>query len=279
MSEQPRRINYRLIGHVASDATPGGETLGGTVTYAGLTAAALGAQVGIVTACAADVNLQPLLGTELITFPSLGTTRFKNRELPTGRSQIILERAGRLTLDMLPPDWRSADIIHLAPIADEVQFNFAGELPADRVFMTPQGWLRTWDQDGRVAHKSWENIAEIIPDARAVVCSLEDLGADLAAAREMASLTSLLAVTRSQAGALLFIGGQKHEIAGHQVEEVDPTGAGDIFAAVFFFELVSGSDPLDAAQRANYLAARSVTRSGLESVPTQTEIETARGSL
>lgn len=280
MSEHPRRISYRLIGHVAGDATPDGETLGGTVTYAGLTAAALGAEVGILTACAADVDLGPLLGTKLITFPSSETTRFENRELATGRSQTILSRARMLTLDMLPTDWRTADIVHLAPIADEVQLDLLGEIQTDSIFMTPQGWLRSWDEEGRVEVRSWEYVADALPAARAVVCSLEDLGGDLDAAARMAHQTSLLVVTCSEAGALLFIDGQKQEsIEGLQVEELDPTGAGDIFAAAFFIELASGGDPFDAARRANYLAANSVTRSGLASIPTQFEIETAGGSF
>jgi len=47
VSLQP--VDYLVIGHVAADVTPTGLQLGGTVSYAGLTARALGVRVGIVT--------------------------------------------------------------------------------------------------------------------------------------------------------------------------------------------------------------------------------------
>jgi sugar/nucleoside kinase (ribokinase family) len=57
------------------------------------------------------------------------------------------------------------------------------------------------------------------------------------------------------------------------VIELDPTGAGDIFAAAFFFRLYNTRDPWEAARFATQLAAISVTRSGLQSIPTQEEIQ------
>jgi sugar/nucleoside kinase (ribokinase family) len=277
MSEQSGSLTYRLIGHACNDLTPDGPMLGGTVTYSGLTAGALGADVGILTACAADVDLQPIAGTELISFPSSESTVFRNREHASGRTQTLVSRSRSLSLDMLPVEWRGANVIHLAPIADEIELNMLGEFHSDSIFMTPQGWMRQWDVSGIVQQRSWRHIREALASARAVVCSLEDLGNDPVEAEAVAQVVRLLVVTLSENGAWLFEAGSRTEIAGMQVEEVSPTGAGDIFAAVFFFEITDGSDPLAAARRANYLAAQSITRVGLESIPTQLEIQRARG--
>jgi sugar/nucleoside kinase (ribokinase family) len=57
------------------------------------------------------------------------------------------------------------------------------------------------------------------------------------------------------------------------VEEVDATGAGDIFAAAFFIRLFNTRDPWEAARFATALAAYSVTRVGLNGIPTKNEIE------
>ena len=54
--------------------------------------------------------------------------------------------------------------------------------------------------------------------------------------------------------------------------EVDPTGAGDIFAAAFFINLYETDDPWASARFANQVAALSVTRRGLASVPTREEM-------
>jgi sugar/nucleoside kinase (ribokinase family) len=58
-----------------------------------------------------------------------------------------------------------------------------------------------------------------------------------------------------------------------QEQEVDPTGAGDIFAAAFFTRLYLTRDPWEAARFANQVAATSVTRRGLEGIPTAEEIQ------
>jgi sugar/nucleoside kinase (ribokinase family) len=53
---------------------------------------------------------------------------------------------------------------------------------------------------------------------------------------------------------------------------VDPTGAGDIFATVFFAQLQRTGDPQLAAAMATCLAAHSVSRRALEGVPTPDEV-------
>jgi sugar/nucleoside kinase (ribokinase family) len=276
MFEQSDRLSYRLIGHVTRDLTPEGARLGGTVTYSGLTAVALGAEVGILTACAHDLELEALTGMEVIRVPSPENTTFTNQELKSGRTQLLQSRAGTLSSEMIPPVWRDADIIHLAPIADEIEPNSLDTFSPGSICMTPQGWLRKWDGYGRVGYKSWHAIGDQLAAARAVVCSIEDLGGSLDEAEKLALRSSCLVVTHGNQGALLFVDGEKTEIRPIAVDQVDPTGAGDIFATVFFTQLCLGSDPRTAAERANYLAARSVTRRGLQAIPTQFEIDTAR---
>jgi sugar/nucleoside kinase (ribokinase family) len=55
--------------------------------------------------------------------------------------------------------------------------------------------------------------------------------------------------------------------------ELDPTGAGDVFAAAFFSRLHTTRDPWEAARFATHLSSFSVTRSGLASIPTPAEVE------
>jgi len=66
---------------------------------------------------------------------------------------------------------------------------------------------------------------------------------------------------------------QRNMLRPPQVQELDATGAGDIFAAAFFARFHQTRDPWEAARFAVNLAAHSVTRPGLSGIPTRTEIE------
>ena len=102
--------------------------------------------------------------------------------------------------------------------------------------------------------------------------SVEDVGGDEKRIEEMASAARILAVTEGVTGARVYWNGDVRSYRAPDVEEVDPTGAGDIFATAFFFRLYNTRDPWESARFATQIASRSVTRQGYDSVPTQDEI-------
>lgn len=103
--------------------------------------------------------------------------------------------------------------------------------------------------------------------------SVEDVSRDLELVEEMSHDTRILCLTEGEAGAVLYWNGDRRRFRAAAVEEVDATGAGDIFAAAFFVRLYSTRDPWEAARFATQLAARSVIRVGLNGIPTSQEIE------
>ena len=88
----------------------------------------------------------------------------------------------------------------------------------------------------------------------------------------MAICCRVLAVTEGPSGARLYWNGDLRRFHAPARKEVDSTGAGDIFAAAFFYRLYSTRDPWAAARFATQLASYSVTRYGLEGVPNADEI-------
>ena len=74
-------------------------------------------------------------------------------------------------------------------------------------------------------------------------------------------------------GLRLFWNGDVRRFRPPKVDEVDATGAGDIFATAFFVRLYTTRDPWEAARFATQVSARSVTRPGLKGVPTESEIK------
>jgi len=266
-------VDYLVIGHVAHDLTPEGPRLGGTAAYSALTARALGLRVGIVTASGPETSLEPLKDIPLISLESPNSTSFENIYTAQGRVQYLRAQAARMDFNRVPEAWRRASIIHLGPIADEMD-SVLPEFFSPALFgITPQGWMRQWDAEGRVSPSEWVNCDFALARASAVVISREDVGGDEELIEHMAQQTRVLAVTEGAAGAVLYWHGDRRRFRAPEVPEVDATGAGDIFAAAFFVRLLRTRDPWEAARFATHVASRSVTRTGLAGIPTPREIE------
>jgi sugar/nucleoside kinase (ribokinase family) len=266
-------VDYLIIGHVARDITANGPSLGGTVSFAGRTALSIGYRVGAITSCEEHFDLSKLEGIQIFRQPSSKTTTFENFYSRGGRTQKILERASDLGPDCVPSIYLTADLIHLGPIACEVDPALIELFPTAFIGITPQGWLRRWNPSGHVRLTNWEVLREILPKADAVVLSIEDIKNDESAAEELARHCRVLAVTRAAKGASLFWKGQRSEIPTMKVEEIDSTGSGDIFAAIFFIRLLETGNPYEACQFANQVASISITRRGIQGTPTTTELE------
>ena len=266
-------VDYLVIGHVAHDLTPTGPRLGGTVAYSGLTARALGLRVGVVTASGPETSLESLDGISVISLPSSQSTTFENIYTGEGRVQYLRGQAARIDFENIPAVWRSAPIIHLGPIANEIEAILPKEFSPSLLGITPQGWMRTWDAGGHVSPAEWTNSETALAQADAIVISREDVGGDDEVIEHMAQHTRVLAVTEGAAGAVLYWHGDRRRFRAPKVKEVDATGAGDVFAAAFFVRYLNTRDPWEATRFATLIATRSVTRVGLEGAPTPPEIE------
>jgi sugar/nucleoside kinase (ribokinase family) len=131
------------------------------------------------------------------------------------------------------------------------------------VVLTPQGGLRHWDENGRVTPQPWPAAAHILPLAAAVIISEEDLLDDNMLAQYRA-WSHLLIMTQGASGCTIFIGDDARYVPAPAVPEVEPTGAGDIFATAFLIRLEqTNGNPWEAARFANQIAAQSVTQVGL----------------
>jgi sugar/nucleoside kinase (ribokinase family) len=264
-------VDYLVIGHAAHDLTPAGPRLGGTIAYSALTARVLGLRVGILTSAGPETSLAALEGIPTVVIPSEHSTTFENQYTPEGRKQILHHRATKIELDHIPAPWRHAKIVHLGPIAGEMDASLPKGISPDLLGLTPQGFMRGWDESGHVRPAKWED-ASALEAAGAVVISMEDVGGDMEQIERMAQHTRILVVTEGAAGCVLHWHGDRRRFHTRDFPELDATGAGDIFAAAFFIRLITTRDPWEAARFATLLASHSVTRLGLDGIPTKQEI-------
>ena len=280
--------DFLTLGHVARDLHEHGSfSLGGTVSFAALTAYRLGMSSGIVTRAAPDfLALLPsyLPDVTLHALPSAETTAFVNIYHDGFRTQFLRARADTLTPADLPVGWQEAPVVLLGPLAQEIPYVLIEHFQRRTgtvIAATPQGWLRRWDSDGRVWPTPWENAQRILPVLDVLILSHDDLLPFADGNREIADalLTQwslhvpLLVATDGRHGATLFRHGTTQRFPAYPVQEVDPTGAGDVFAAAFLVHLAHQYTPEEAVNFANCVASFCIEQPGVQGIPTMDMVE------
>ncbi|MCS7286553.1 MAG: PfkB family carbohydrate kinase [Anaerolineae bacterium] len=265
---------FLVIGHVTKDLVPGGWTIGGTASYASITARNLGKRTAIVTCAGDDLALEEFLkGIEAFKVDSSTTTTFQNLYLSGARIQFIREVAGKIMPSSIPAPWLEVPIVLIGPVAMEVDEGIVNLFPNSLVGVTPQGWMRCWDDDGLVRYRVWEEAHRILPKVEALILSEEDVQYDLRVVEEYAGLVEILVLTQAEQGATLYWRGKREHFPARPARMVDPTGAGDVFAAAFLIRLHETGDPRRAARFANAVASFSVEAPGVSGIPDRKTVE------
>ncbi|MCY3802738.1 MAG: PfkB family carbohydrate kinase [Chloroflexi bacterium] len=268
--------DYVCVGNFCLDEAPGGFTLGGTVSYGGRAAIELGATVGILTSGNPEDRERveaSLPGAQLCWVDSPKSMVFRNVYSTDGRrTQHLLSEASPLSIEHLPDGWESAPIVHLGPLAGEVSVDFVEAIGAQSlVGVTPQGWLRRRRADGLVESRAWEDYSEVLDRADALVFSEDDVPSEREASRYVSS-ARLAVVTRAAKGADVITDGRVARVPAFPAHAVDPTGAGDVFAAAFFLELRRSESPLEAARFAAAAAAFLIEKPGVDGLASEAEV-------
>ena len=279
--------DFLTIGHVTRDILPDQSfLLGGTVTFAALTAYRLGLVAAITTCADAELVAElparlPKIGLAVRT--SSATTAFVNTYNEGFRTQYLQARADQLEIEDVPDAWHQAPIVLFGPLDQELSPSFIGHFPhhPGSIFAaTPQGWLRRWDGDGRVWPVSWTAAEEILPLLDVLILSHDDLlpfangnrkDAD-AMLSQWSMQVPLLVATDGRHGATLFQHGKGERFPAYPAREVDPTGAGDVFAAAFLVYYHKHGDPRKAIDFANCVASLSIEHAGIAGIPTMEKV-------
>lgn len=216
---------------------------GGPAFYMGRTFENFGVSATIVSPRGVDFPTKYLPHTIFVpSEPFFGNTLvFRNTYHGGQRKQAVENYAASLTFDwqeslkLVAPD---TDIVAVAPILNNIdQIRAIKKIfPASLFVLLPQGFYRRIDERGHILHALWDEEGEVVGLFDFISLSEEDLkDADVRAAA-WSREGPLVAVTRAQNGVTLYQGGQRRDHPAFSVPEiVDPTGAGDIFAAAFSY--------------------------------------------
>ncbi len=265
-----------VVGHVCQDILPdGGRALGGSVSYAATTAQRLGYQVGMVTRAGPDLDVaEALPGVEVVCHPSEATTLFENVYLDDGRRQVLHQRAAPISARHISGPWRRVPLAYLGTIAQELDETVFHAFSDETLLcVMPQGFFRRWDEQGRVHFTGWNPPEALLRRIDLLVLSEQDVLDPERLVRDWTPFVGILVVTRAERGATVYIKDEAHHYPARPAHQVDPTGAGDVFAAAFLVRLFETGDPAQAAVLANAVASFSVEAPGRAGIPRRARVE------
>ena len=259
---------------------------GGDTSNCAIAAARLGARAAYVTRVGADSFGREFLALwqrEGVDVTGVGV----DPEAPTGiyfvthgrtGHEFSYLRAGSAASRMRPADLpleiiRSAKVLHLSGISQAISASTCDACFAAMDAARASGVKVSYDTNLRL--KLWP-----LPRARAIIRaslaladwalpSLED--AKLLFGHEdpdaildacHADGAPLVVLRCGAAGCVVSDGARRERIAGHRVNAVDATGAGDCFDGAFAARSIAGDDPFTAARFANAAAAVATTGYG-----------------
>jgi sugar/nucleoside kinase (ribokinase family) len=242
-----------------------------------MTIAKLGHSVSLITRIGRDYSVGDVDSSiDMVDLQADVTTTFQNVETNVGRQQTIIDVAPPISTADIPWQLLDSPVVLLSPVAGEIAPNFVAKFPKSLVGAGIQGWLRRWDGNGKVRARSPKEALGALPPMGAVFVSQEDWSGSISDMEEVAAASPILVVTLSSSGARMKLGDSWHEIPPTKVSSVDPTGAGDVFAASFLTRLYETRDPLESAAFAGCAAALSVEGIGVSAIPTRDQIEIKR---
>ncbi len=267
-------VQYLCIGHCCHDLAGGRHVLGGTASYASLVAKRLGLETGILTSLGPEFEFFEVFekrGIQVYAKPAGKTTVFENIYLAGIRTQYLHARASGLYPADVPDIWKNTPIVQFCPIAGEVDFSLLRAFPDALRAATIQGWLRQWDDQGKVSPKAidWQQLAPV----DIVVMSDADIAGFETAIPEIASCVRILVITQGARGARVFHAGHEYFFPSFPVREVDATGAGDVFATAFVLKYAEKRDVATAIAFAHVAASFVVEGRGIDNLDALEKIQ------
>jgi 1D-myo-inositol 3-kinase len=268
---------FVTIGHVTLDRFEDGSVRpGGAALYAAITAHRLGRTVGLLTSHADEFPLDLLPPRiEVVTVPAAATTVFEHARVDGVRCLRAPSGARPLAAADVPPDWRDAETVLLAPVLEEVDLHLVTSFGEAAIGAAAQGWLRSRGPDGVVAARPWAPAPGLLARVQVLVLSAEDVQGQEDAFLRWRDHVPLVILTAGAAGALLYVSGERYAVPARAARVVDPTGAGDVFAATFLIRYQEEGDPWRAAEAAACAAALAVEGDGWSTVPDRAGLEAA----
>jgi 1D-myo-inositol 3-kinase len=276
---KPIRPACLVVGHITHDRYGREYAAGGSALYAAHTLRALGGHVTVATAFGEDFQFHHRLTEFDVQYvPSKHTTVFENTYPDDGPRLMLVEHpAEPVVPTVLPASTGPFDLAFLAPVIGEVLLaDWVNRLPETTIvgvglqgFLKQKGPIHAQGRPGAaLVPRPFDADTAVLKRLRAVFLSEEDLdgyGSDDLLTR-LRQTVPVVAVTSGEAGATIYEGDRAFHTGIRETTAMDPTGAGDTFAAGFLFGLAAGESPRAAARLGAAAASIAVEGIGPETI-------------
>ena len=274
------RPQFLVIGHTVQDLLrrrPDGLDLGGATTYAAVTARNLGMRAAILTAASPDLKLEEMLpDIDVVVVPSRRTTQMRNVYSEGPRRQFVPQRASTLTVDHLPSEWKQTSDRAARTGDGRAGGGFARSFGYRCSASVRRAGCAAPGRDNRVRPimPADFHAHTMLRQARALFLSDEDIRPVKPRPRSPTGPTTCrlspsLAATTARTFACAATGGNP----AFPPKVVDPTGAGDVFAAAFLIRLWESGDVWKATRFAACAASYFLEGHGIDAIPTREQME------
>lgn len=283
------RPKLLLVGHLTHDRYADTVRPGGGAYYCAEVYRRLGTNLHVATLVGEDWQHPEVLERTPATVTRRGTTTtFVNLYPPGGaRIQLVDAVAPPVEPVRLPDDFRAAEVVHLAPVFGEIDIvAWKRAVRPTRLAISVQGWVRqagppaapialaplvgadvaAWATGNRVLPRPWDIDVESLRGVDIAFLSNEDLMGQGDLLERLQKAVPLVVVTHGAQGCSLFGRGRVTRIGVFATDEVDATGAGDIFAAAMLWALATGAGERDAARFGAAAASLAVEAVGSEAL-------------
>lgn len=261
-----QRIELVVVGHVTIDHIAGERRLGGAAAYAALTGRHLNVRVALVTSAGPDFPFwDKLQGISPTKVPAARSTELDTVYQGATRRQWVRSLAAPLRAEHLAGLALADDAaVIYCPVVNEIEAPLHRLAPEGLCAVAPQGFFRTWDDSGEITRCAWEGAERGL--ARADVVCLSENDADVPEELAERFTGKAFVITKGAEGCRLFSGPDVYDFPALPAREVDPTGAGDVFAAALVIALRQGHALHEAVKLATHEAAAAVESPGTESL-------------
>ena len=247
-------IDYCMVGHVPIDKLAAKQQPGGSVLFGGYLASCLGFKCGVVTASDVHFPYAEYSDVEWSIQFSAKTTMQEHLYIDGARVSKGIQKSDPILPTSIGKSLRNAKVVMLAPVEDEIHPDLIDLFSSPWIGLTPQGWFREYDAEGRMKFKK-SAFDKLPKKIKLIVVSRDDIVSDPQAWEWIKKSTEIAVCTMGKEGYILAYGGKEKQYAPLEVmKEVDPTGSGDIFATSLLLLLSKGFLPEKACELAGKAA-------------------------